>query len=183
MPWVQIALQSFHLFGFLQKINTGRFNQVLSSPWAGFRPRRDRKISWYKINPAGTWGTRVICYTLHQGKRPGTEVNGTDRPHPERSIRNGIMKKTASNGCQLEDKSLRAMPLQSSSACLWLFQLKQRWHTGKDQLLCNTLPRVHVGGAQRGRLVARGRNTGDGDGLRSELTELVAMDWHEGSLH
>lgn len=117
VPWVQIALKSFHPFGFLEKINAGRFAQILSSPWTGFRPRWDRKIFWYKINSAGTWRTRIICYTLRQSKRPGTEVNGTDWPHPKRSIRNGIIKKTASNGCQLGDKSIHAMPLQALSVC------------------------------------------------------------------
>lgn len=55
MPCVQIAPRSFHPCGFLQKINT-RFAQVFSSSSAGFRPRQDNKISWYKTNSAATWG-------------------------------------------------------------------------------------------------------------------------------
>lgn len=61
VPCVQVALRSFHPCGLLQKINT-RFAQVLSSPWAGFRPRQDSKISWYKINSAATWGEKGYFY-------------------------------------------------------------------------------------------------------------------------
>lgn len=57
---------------------------------------QERKISWSTLNPAGIGKKRLTSYTLFQSKRPGTVVNDIDWPYPERSIRNGIIRKTAS---------------------------------------------------------------------------------------
>lgn len=57
---------------------------------------QERKISWPKLNPAGIWKKDLTSYTRCQSKRPGTVVNEMDWLYPERSIRNGITRKTAS---------------------------------------------------------------------------------------
>lgn len=49
MPQVQIALKAFRSFGFLQKINMGRFAKDVSSPRAGFRPRQDKRSLGIKL--------------------------------------------------------------------------------------------------------------------------------------
>lgn len=92
------------------------------------------------------------------------------------------MKKTASNRCQLGDKSLHATPLQSSRSCLWLFQLKQHWHTRNNQLLCNTQPQVCMGGAQRGCLVVKRKEHGRWPYVRADWTRSCELAWRISSL-